>query len=204
MQIYSLLLLVGENVYFEPRENWQMYQSFPHHAILSFATMNRFTYLLLLVCGLASAVVLSAQTLIQTPAQADSLRRVISTAKDDTTRINAMNELSNYFWYSKSQLDSAMTCAQEAHNMAERSYYRKGLADALNNMGAVYRIQGKYEEALDSTKKALTIHEKLSNKSGIATSLYTIAFLDRLQGKYAEALENNAKSLRIREEIGDK
>jgi signal transduction histidine kinase len=167
--------------------------------------MNHFTPLLLLLLGLAATTLrLPAQTLIQTPAQAESLRRAISTAKDDTTRINAMNELSNYFWYSKSQLDSAMTYAQEAHKMAERSHYRKGLADALNNMGAVYRIQGKYKEALDSTKKALTIHEELGNKSGIATSLYTIAFLDRLQGKYAEALENNAKSLRIREEIGDK
>jgi signal transduction histidine kinase len=194
---------VAKYVYFEPKECQS--KLFPTCVAMNRSSMNRHILLLLLIgCLCAATSISTAQTIIQKPAQADSLRSAISTAKDETTRINAMNELSNYFWYSKSQLDSAMTYAQEAHKMAERSHYRKGLADALNNMGAVYRIQGKYKEALDSTKKALTIHEELGNKSGIAASLYTIAFLDRLQGKYADALENNIKSLRIREEIGDK
>lgn len=87
------------------------------------SSMNHHISLLLLIWGLCAATSISkAQTIIQTPAQADSLRRVIATAKHDTTRVGAMNELSNYFWYSKSQLDSAMTYAQEAHNMAVPSY----------------------------------------------------------------------------------
>jgi class 3 adenylate cyclase len=191
-------------VYFEPRENWQMYQSFPHHAILSFATMNRFPYLLLLVCGLASAVVLPAQTNIKTPAQADSLRRVIATAKHDTTRVSALNQLANYFWEKKSQYDSAMTYAQEAQKMAERSHFRKGVADALNNMGGVYRRRGKYSEALENSFASLRIHQEIGNKYGIAFSLNNIAIVYNNQGKYAEALEYHFKSLRIREEIADK
>ncbi len=91
------------------KEYPQIYESF-----LFCATMNCFPnntaapnyhhlalLLLLLLCGLSVAPRLSAQPLIQTPAQADSLRRVIATAKHDTTRVSAMNELAWYFWEKK-------------------------------------------------------------------------------------------------------
>ncbi len=160
--------------------------------------------LLLLLCGLCAAPHLSAQPLIQTPAQADSLRRVIATAKHDTTRINAMNELSDYLWYRKSQYDSAMTYAQEAQKMAERVHFRKGAADALNNMGRVYRRRGKYSEALENSFASLRIHQEIGNKRGIAYSLINIGNVYHNQGKYTEALEYHFKSLRIQEEIGNK
>jgi signal transduction histidine kinase len=192
------------------KEYWKSYESFPFCATMNCVPNNAATHnnhhfaLLLLLCGLCAAPCLTAQTLIQTPAQADSLRRVIATAKHDTTRVSAMNELSNYFREKKSQYDSAMTYAQEAQNVAERFHFRKGVADALDNIASVYRRQGKNAEALENDFKSLRIKEKIGDKSGIASSLHNIAMVYRWQGKNAEALDYNFKSLRIREEIGDK
>jgi adenylate cyclase len=174
-------------------------------APLSYATRNLFLFLLLFFGGLsATPLRLTAQTIIQTPAQADSLRRVIATAKHDSTRVSAMNELSTYLWNLKSQNDSAMTYAQEAQKMAERAHFRKGVADALNNIGGVYRRRGKYSEALENSFASLRIHQEIGNKSGIPLSNNNIAGVYLDQGKYTEALEYHFKSLRIYEEIGIK
>ncbi len=159
---------------------------------------------LVLVCGLSAATPLAAQTVIQTPAQADSLRRVIATAKHDTTRINAMNELAYYFRDKKSQYDSAMTFAQESQKLAERAHFRKGVADALNHIGMVYYRRGKFSEALEISFSSLRIHQEIGNKSGMAGSMHAISNVYFSQGKYREVLENAFKSLRMREEIGDK
>jgi adenylate cyclase len=176
-----------------------------HRVLLMVLLMNRFTPLLLLLLGLAAATLrLPAQTIIQTPAQADSLRRVIATAKHDTMRVNAMNKLAYYLCEQKSLYDSAMTYAQEAQKMAERAHFRKGVAAALNNKGLVYYGRHKYSEALENHFAALRIHQEIGDKSGIAASLNNVANVYGYQGKYTEELEYGLKSLRIREEIGDK
>ncbi len=192
--------LFREIVYFEQKEHQQIYESF-----LTCATMNRFTSLLLLLLGLAVTTLwLPAQTIIQTPAQADSLRRVIATAKHDTTRVSAMNELAYYLCEKKSQYDSATAQARAALEAAERIGFRMGVASALQNIGGVLYRRGKYAEALGYFFKSLKLKEELADRGGMSKSLNTIALVYYTQGKNAEALENYFKSLRIREEIGDK
>jgi tetratricopeptide (TPR) repeat protein len=167
--------------------------------------MNRFTSLLLLLLGLAVTILwLPAQTIIQIPIQADSLRRVIATAKHDTTRVSAMNELAYYLCEKKSQYDSATAQARAALEVAERIGFRMGVAAALQNIGVVLYRRGKYAEALGYFFKSLKLKEELADRGGMSKSLNTIALVYYTQGKNAEALENYFKSLRIREEIGDK
>ncbi len=80
-----------------------------------------------------------------------------------------------------------MTYAQEAQNVAERSHYRKGVADALDNIGNVYRRRGKYTEALENHFKSLRIKEEIGDKSGIASSLNNIGYTYNKTGQFKQA-----------------
>ena len=62
------------------------------------------------------------------------------------------------------------------------------VAASLNNLGELYRAQGKYTEAEPLYKRALAIAEKALGPGHpqVAASLNNLAGLYRLQGKYAE------------------
>lgn len=109
---------------------------------------------------------LFAQKSIQKPIEADSLRRVIATVRLDTVRVNAMNDLSKYFWRVLSRYDSSLVYANVARKTSESIGYRKGVADALYNTGIVYWRQDKYSEALENYFKSLRLYEELSNLIG--------------------------------------
>jgi signal transduction histidine kinase/tetratricopeptide (TPR) repeat protein len=147
---------------------------------------------------------LFSQTGIQTSAEADSLRRTIVTARHDTVRINAMNELSRYFWRIASRFDSSLSYAKEAEKISERIGFRKGVASALNNIGIIYSQQGKYIQALEHYLKALPIYEELGMKENIANSLNNIGNANMSQGNYKESLAYHFKALRMYEELGTK
>ena len=75
------------------------------------------------------------------------------------------------------------------------------LAENLTNLAALYRTQGKYEEAEHLIAQSLAIDEKIygENHPEVATSLNNLAALYRAQGKYAEAEPLYRRSLAIME-----
>jgi signal transduction histidine kinase len=164
---------------------------------------NMFAGLLFLTVWLF-AIPLSAQTGIQTPAQADSLRRVIATTQQDTTCVHAMNDIARYFWRVVSRYDSSLVYAKKAQKTSERIGFRKGIADALNNIGIVYSLQGKYARAMENFIKALRGYEELGDKVNTANSLNNLGNVTMSEGRYTEALEYYFKSLRMYEELGNK
>ncbi|MFY7997824.1 MAG: tetratricopeptide repeat-containing sensor histidine kinase [Candidatus Kapaibacteriota bacterium] len=168
------------------------------------AVCYRHYSLLLLFWGLCAAIPITAQTIIQTPAQADSLRRVIATAKHDTTRVSAMNALSYYYDNVSINLDSAIVLAREAEQLALQTNFRNGQASALNNIGNVFLDKGKYADALQYYFSSLRIREALGDKAGTAQSFNSIGLVYRLQGKLNEALESFRKARVFHESAGNK
>jgi tetratricopeptide (TPR) repeat protein len=79
---------------------------------------------------------------------------------------------------------------------ADHPYY----AVALNKLGIVYQVQGKYTDAEGLFKRALTIRENALGAShpDVGQSLNNLANVYRLQGKYtdAEGLFNRALTIR--------
>jgi len=72
-------------------------------------------------------------------------------------------------------------------------------ATTYDNIAAVYRNQGKYDEALELHQKALYIRENVLGKEHPYTA-YTYENIARVysdQGKYVEALEWCCKGYRI-------
>ena len=139
----------------------------------------------------------------QTP-EIDSLLTVISTAKEDTNKVNALNLLSEKSGWRMGNYDTAFYYAENAKQLAEKLKFKKGIADSKNNIGIIYDDQGKYPEALKNHFASLKIREEIGDKKGIASSYNGIGVIYQRQAKYPKALENNFVALKIREEIGDK
>jgi tetratricopeptide (TPR) repeat protein len=76
------------------------------------------------------------------------------------------------------------------------------VGQSLNNLGNLYRDQGKYGEAEDLLKRALAIREKALSPSHpfVAGFLTNLANVFRDPGKYGEAEELYKRALVIREQ----
>jgi tetratricopeptide (TPR) repeat protein len=101
--------------------------------------------------------------------------------------------------YARGNYPAAQIEAQKLERLAkprfgaDHPYY----AVALNKLGIVYQVQGKYTDAEGLFKRALTIRENALGAShpDVGQSVNNLANVYRLQGKYseAEALFNRAR-----------
>jgi len=77
-----------------------------------------------------------------------------------------------------------------------------GQAAALNNIGNIYFVRGKLEEALKSYQDALTIHKEISKPLGQANTLLNIGRVYFNQDKKTEAMQLFGEARAIFLEIG--
>jgi len=133
----------------------------------------------------------------------DSLRMVLKTAKQDTSRINTLNDLS-WKYLRRSDFALADSLAKETVILAKKLNFKKGQGTALNILGAICREQGNYPSALDYYLRSLKIIEETGNQRALATSLNNIGIVYNYQGDLKKALDYFSRALTIREKIDDK
>lgn len=133
----------------------------------------------------------------------DSLRTVLKTAKEDTMRVKALNDLS-YEYSLEANYDAEMSFATEALDLAKKLSWKKGQAAALSNIGGAFDGKGIYAEALKYYFASLKIREEIGDKKGIAYSYNNIGTIYDATGNYTDALKNYFASLKILQEIGNK
>ena len=122
-------------------------------------------------------------------------------AKHDTTKINIYNQLSSK--YINSEPKKAQKYAETSLRMAQENSYDLGQAQALNNLGMVFAMQGKYDTALVNYTKSLRIKEQLKDVRGIASILSNVAIIYERKGSYTASLAHHLKAYRIRDSIGE-
>jgi tetratricopeptide (TPR) repeat protein len=81
---------------------------------------------------------------------------------------------------------------------------KKGISESLNNLGNLYKNQGKIEEAEKLYLESLEIKRSLVDKKGISNSLNSLGILYKDQGKIEDAEKLYLESLEIRRSLGDK
>ncbi len=135
--------------------------------------------------------------------QIDSLKFILKTAKEDSNKVKALNEV-GWNLINTGSYDSAMLCANTAKTLAATLGFKNGIANAYNNIGNVYYSRGNYPQALKNYFSFLKIKEEMGNKRGIATAYNNIGNVYYSQCNYPQALKNQFAALQIREEIGDK
>ncbi len=141
--------------------------------------------------------------------ETDSLLTVLKTAKEDTNKVNILNQLCEKAGWRIAKYDKAFEYAEGAKTLAEKLGFTKGVANSYHNIANIYYYQGKYTEALETNFASLKIREESStgswaDKRGIANSYNNIGMIYRDQGNLTDALKSHYASLKIREEIGDK
>ncbi|MFP6870386.1 MAG: tetratricopeptide repeat protein [Nitrospinota bacterium] len=62
-------------------------------------------------------------------------------------------------------------------------------ADALNNIGVIHKLQGRYGKAMEFYEKSLEIKKRLGDRAGMATTYTGIGNLHDRQGLYDRAME---------------
>lgn len=120
----------------------------------------------------------------------------------DTSKVNVLNTLASEL--RKKNPLKALEYSNQALELSEKIYFKKGIGNAYSVMASVYSIQGDFGKALEFHNKSLTIRESIFDNKGIVSSLNSIGNINIKQGNYEKALKNYLKLLEICESIGDK
>ncbi len=133
--------------------------------------------------------------------QIDSLKKILSSAHDDTARVNTLLALGKKL-FSTSPVES-VKYGIEAKKLAEQLNYRKGLAYAYKTIGMGYYWQGNHVEAIHNYQKSLAIFDSIGDKVGVANIQNNIGAVYSDETDDATALLYYLKSLKNSEEVGD-
>ncbi|MBI9071012.1 MAG: tetratricopeptide repeat-containing sensor histidine kinase [Melioribacteraceae bacterium] len=76
-------------------------------------------------------------------------------------------------------------------------------AYALNNIGEVYRLEGKYDEALEYVSEAVSIAKKLNDKKQLAYIYFQVGHIHEGLNQLDSALFYHLEALKLRTEIKD-
>lgn len=133
----------------------------------------------------------------------DSLKKLLNTAQNDTEKIILLNQIADKYYQNEDENKNAIEFAYEAYLLASKNNFKKGMADALNNIGRNYFISGD-SKAIGYYLKALKIREEIGDKKGAGDCYNNIATLFRSQNNFSEALKYYHKALDVYHNINDK
>jgi two-component system, NtrC family, sensor kinase len=131
----------------------------------------------------------------------DSLNKVLQIQKEDTNKVNTLNELASIM-IQRSDYSKSLEFANKALTLSETLNYKKGKGLAYKNIGGSHQ---NFEEALKYLNNALIIFEETKEKQDIADCYLKIgSTYFYLQQNYPEALKNILIALKLFEQTGQK
>src|SRR5688572_21757645 len=101
----------------------------------------------------------------------DSLKKVLSTNLSDTNRISALNNLGRNIEHP----DTTLVLAEQAIALSRKVGFKKGEAEAFNNLGYWFNQKGNYPKALEYYLRSIQISENINFESGLKRSFNSIS-----------------------------
>ncbi len=132
----------------------------------------------------------------------NELQSKLSKSKDDTSKVDILNVLSDLF-LDKGNNEKSLIFANQALELSQKLTYKLGISHANMQIGIIYVELGSYEKALKYYLQSLKICEEIRDKKGEAYLYNNIANIHREQGDPKKALENYLLSLKKCEAIND-
>ena len=129
----------------------------------------------------------------------DSLKNVLASSKDDSSRFYNLRQL--YYNYIFSFPDSALTFWQQEFNLASRNNDVKALTIAYNDYGWFYLIIGDYPQALNYFQLALKLAEQNDDQLSVADAYDNMAVVYQEIGDLEKAKNCSEKSISVVESI---
>ncbi len=141
---------------------------------------------------------------------ADSLKQAYKTAKHDSTRCMALNDLGEYVF--NQTPDSSIVMWQKVVKIATENLKKNKdknnhftfsflLARAYLNHGFYYQSKTGPDDALKYFKKSLDINTEINEKEGMGNCLVDMGLIYFRKGDVLQALNNYHKGLKIYEKI---
>ncbi|MCD4684018.1 MAG: tetratricopeptide repeat protein, partial [Bacteroidales bacterium] len=95
----------------------------------------------------------------------DSLTNVLSETPEDSVKVEILLKL---FWeHRRTNPKMAMEYAEQSLEISQSIDYLKGIANSLQNIGIIRKVQGNYDKASDLLIEANSYYEKLEDTVGI-------------------------------------
>ncbi len=129
----------------------------------------------------------------------DSLKLVLRTELHDTNRIWALNNLGRNIPNS----DTIITLAEEAIALSRKIGFKKGEAEAYNNIGYWFNQQGNYPKALRSYLHSIQLSESVNFEAGLKRSFNSISTIYIYLKDYSAAIGYSEKARRLSIKLKD-
>ena len=144
---------------------------------------------------------ISVAGLSQSSGNLDSLINSLAKPMDDISKVDLLNKIASDVFFIEP--DSIYGFAKKALELAESIDYKKGIAEAYNNLGIYYRENGLYDEASEYHFRSLEIMENIGNKNGIARCYNLIGIIYYYLSDFDLSLKYYLKALDINIEQND-
>lgn len=150
---------------------------------------------------LATGLILLAGMGFAQQSETDSLESLVKSLPTDTTKVWLLNKLVGSL--REKDNNKALPFAYEAKTLAELLSYKRGLGQALENLGWILYRKGDYSRSLDISTSALKITEELKDKKAIGRCLINVAAIYYEQKQLTKGIETLKKAYQVGKEAGD-
>jgi len=133
----------------------------------------------------------------------DSLRIVLKTEKEDTNRVNTLNELS-FTLTDAAQNSESDSVVLATLQLAKKLDYKSGTCLAYNNIGWTCFRKGDYSKAIEYYLDAMKIAEETGDEKSLALTYHRLGTTYNMTGDDPKSLDYLSRALKIREKTGDK
>jgi serine phosphatase RsbU (regulator of sigma subunit) len=149
--------------------------------------------------------VVMAQSYTNNPNQKkiDSLWQVLAVSKEDTNKINSLNEIASKLLES-GVYGSADSAAREALKLADKLDYKKSKATSYNKIGRIYMNQGIPAEARGYFFKAIEQDKLISDYALMVKHYVNIGFTYAMEQNFSLGMNYLYRALHIAEAIKKK
>lgn len=135
-------------------------------------------------------------------ANADSLLRVLKTAKEDSNKVNILNELSAIYF--QTDVEKSKDYGRQVLELSTKINYERGMLRGNNLIGRCYAMQSNLPEALRYFQNALVIARKTKNPIYEGMMLSAISAVYATNNDYVQALDYGLQAKKVNEAAGIK
>jgi serine phosphatase RsbU (regulator of sigma subunit)/tetratricopeptide (TPR) repeat protein len=129
----------------------------------------------------------------------DSLKKVLSVFKEDSTRINTLNLLSQEY-INMGRYSISDSLAREALKLADKTGYKRSKGDSYNKLGIRYLYTNETMVARDYFMKALLCDEQASNNLLVCRRLRNISITYCQENNFSLAISYAEKGVKLAEQ----
>jgi tetratricopeptide (TPR) repeat protein len=133
----------------------------------------------------------------------DSVRVLLSKAKDDRSMLQQLKTMS-YYYRALPNIDSAIFFGELAVQLAATLDAKADLCDLYSHLGNSYSDKHRQPKALEYYLKSLSLAEKMGDSRRIADNYIRMGTLYDEQNDYNKALKNYYTALALYKKIGQK